>query len=86
VRLAGFFTGASRGEPGRRRLPRVAIAILVAGVVLFLLGPFLPDNQKCQGAPCDTASVIAPWAVLALGLVWVLALIWLIVALLRGRR
>jgi uncharacterized membrane protein YidH (DUF202 family) len=86
VRFEGLGTGRARGEPARRRLPRVAIAIVSAGVVLVLLGPFLPGDGDCQGAPCDTSAVVGPWVVLALGLIWIVALVWLIVALVRRRR
>jgi hypothetical protein len=84
VRFAGLVTG--RGGGARRRLPRVAIAIVSAGVLLVLAGPFIPGDGECQDAPCNTSAVIGPWVVLALGLVWILALVWLIVALVRRRR
>ena len=86
MRFEGLVTGRGRGGPARRRLPRVAIAIVSAGVVLVLLGPFIPGDGECQDAPCNTAAVVGPWVVLALGLIWILALVWLIVALVRRRR
>jgi uncharacterized membrane protein YidH (DUF202 family) len=69
-----------------RRLPRTAIAIVAAGIVLVRLGPVLPEGGDCYDAPCNTGAVVGPWIVLVIIVVWVLALAWLIIAFVRKRR
>jgi hypothetical protein len=70
-----------------RRLPRTAIAIVVAPLVLGLLAQVLPEvGEDCYDAPCSWAqAVLAPLIALGFWVVWVLALAWLIIAFVRKR-
>jgi hypothetical protein len=72
-----------------RRLPRTAIAIVVAWPVLGLLAPVLPEvGEDCYDAPCTSMTQLVLVLLIGLGLwvVWVLALAWLIIAFVRKRR